>query len=241
MVKVKEDLTGRVFGRLTVLCQTEDYVDPRGRHSARWLCECSCEQHTIKSVLGSELKGGGTQSCGCMAREKTSIRNRKKNKQDLSGECGIIWSTNTNEEIYFDLEDADKILKYSWSVNDQGYAVATIEDKKIKMHILLGFKWHDHHNQNKLDNRKQNLWQCTVEENNRNVPKGKNNTSGVIGVHYEKRRSKYVASICVNKKRIHLGYYDNKEDAIIARLKSEQKYFGEFAPQKHLYKQYRIN
>ena len=32
----------------------------------------------------------------------------------------------------------------------------------------------------------------------------------------------------------------NQEDAIKARLKAELKYFGEFAPQKHLFKQYGI-
>ena len=56
MVKVKEDLTGRVFGRLTVLCQDEDYVSPSGRHYPRWLCECSCQEHNIISVGGAELK-----------------------------------------------------------------------------------------------------------------------------------------------------------------------------------------
>lgn len=30
MVKVKEDLTGKIFGRLTVLGQADDYVQPNG-------------------------------------------------------------------------------------------------------------------------------------------------------------------------------------------------------------------
>ena len=242
MVKVKEDLTGRTFGRLTVIRQDEDHVNSvTGRRSAKWLCECACEEHTIKSVLGSELKNGGTQSCGCLAREKTSMRSKKENKKDLSGEYGIIWTINTDEEVYFDLEDAAEILKHSWAKNDQGYAVTVIDGKKIKMHIFLGLKWHDHHNQNKLDNRKENLWPCTIEENNRNVPKGKNNTSGFIGVHYDNRRNNYVASICVSQKRMYLGAYENKEDAVVARLKAENKYFKEFAPQRHLFEQYKIN
>ena len=37
-----------------------------------------------------------------------------------------------------------------------------------------------------------------------------------------------------------LGHFDNKDDAIRARLNAEVKYFGEFAPQKHLYEQYGI-
>ena len=34
MVKVKEDLTGKVFGRLTVIKQDEDYIDKKNRHYA---------------------------------------------------------------------------------------------------------------------------------------------------------------------------------------------------------------
>ena len=45
----------------------------------------------------------------------------------------------------------------------------------------------------------------------------------------------------VNGKNIYLGVFVNKEDAIKTRLNAEQKYFGEFAPQQHLYEQYNIN
>lgn len=39
MVKVKEDLTGRVFGRLTVIKQVDDYIEPKsGKHRSQWLC-----------------------------------------------------------------------------------------------------------------------------------------------------------------------------------------------------------
>ena len=50
-----------------------------------------------------------------------------------------------------------------------------------------------------------------------------------------------MARIVLNKKDIYLGRYSNKEDAIKARLEAEIKYFGEFAPQRHLFKQYGIN
>ena len=42
-------------------------------------------------------------------------------------------------------------------------------------------------------------------------------------------------------KEINLGYFDNIEDAVKARLEGELKYFGaEFAPQRHLFEQYGI-
>ena len=61
MVEVRENLTGKTFGKLTVIKQVEDYVDPSGRHKAQWLCECSCNQHKQVIVLGDSLKGKKTQ------------------------------------------------------------------------------------------------------------------------------------------------------------------------------------
>lgn len=49
-----------------------------------------------------------------------------------------------------------------------------------------------------------------------------------------------IAQITVNYKNKRLGVYQNKKDAIRARLKSEIEYFGEFAPQRHLFKEYGI-
>ena len=62
-----------------------------------------------------------------------------------------------------------------------------------------------------------------------------------IGVVYDRNREKWMARIVLNKKDIYLGRYSNKEDAIKARLEAEIKYFGEFAPQRHLFEQYGIN
>jgi len=63
-----EDLTGRVFGRLTVLRIFDKQHD---RH--RWLCRCSCGSGVDKPVYANILKGGGTLSCGCLARENGRI------------------------------------------------------------------------------------------------------------------------------------------------------------------------
>ena len=244
MVRVKKDLTGRVFGRLTVICQTEDYIQPNGKHRAMWLCQCACENKSIIFVRGDSLLNGHTKSCGCLDRELKSQRFKDKrigNKNDLSGEFGILWASNTNEEIYFDLKDAEEILKYTWHVDGNGYASTSIDKKSIKMHQLIGCKWHDHKNRNKLDNRRENLRPCTHKENDRNKSIKSINKSGFIGVYWDKSRNKWAARIKLNYKGIFLGRFTNKEDAIKARLKAEKEYFGEFAPQKHLFEQYKIN
>lgn len=240
MVKVKQDLTGQKFGMLTVVQQCDDYIKPSGQHFARYLCKCDCGNEKLISVTADMLKSGRTRSCGCLRRTVPSLMFKKENKKDLLGEHGIIWSTNTKEEIYFDLEDADEILQHSWGVDSQGYAIATINGKKVKMHTFLGYPYHDHHNRNKLDNRKENLVKCTTSENNLNKTKQSNNTSGFIGVSWHKQLGKWRARVNVNKKEIPLGLFDKLHDAVKARLVAEKKYYGEFAPQRHLFEEYGI-
>lgn len=63
------DLTGHVFGRLTV-----DRKVP-GR---KWLCVCECGQ--VKAVRGTDLKRGRTQSCGCLHMERITTHGASKRK-----------------------------------------------------------------------------------------------------------------------------------------------------------------
>lgn len=56
---------------------------------------------------------------------------------DLTGEYGIGWTSNTNKEFYFDIEDYDKIKDYCWYENDGGYVVTQRNRKTIRMHRLI--------------------------------------------------------------------------------------------------------
>jgi hypothetical protein len=244
------DMTGWVMSdhgvpdsRLTVIKRAEDRVYKSGTRRIMWLCECNCEEHNMIVSDGASIRNGGVKSCGCLHKEKTAEKGRAKkkyNKKDLSGEYGIIWSTNTNEEIYFDLEDADKVLKHAWMIDSNGYPSTNINRKPQRMHVFLGFNWHDHHNQNKLDNRKENFVPCTRQENVRNSPIRSNNSSGITGVYKHSQYDRWVAQIKIDDKPKHLGVFANKKDAIKARLIAEKQYFGDFAPQRHLFKEYGI-
>ena len=57
------DLTGRQFGKLTVVSRAQN--NKRGR--AMWKCVCECGRTSI--VVGYNLTGGTTRSCGCLARK----------------------------------------------------------------------------------------------------------------------------------------------------------------------------
>lgn len=248
MVKVKNDLTGKIFGRLKVLYQIDDHVQPNGTRIPMWMCECSCEKHTIKAISGYSLtkKSAPTRSCGCLIKESVYNALHKTNEYDLSGKYGIGWTSNTNKEFYFDLEDYDKIKDYCWSEtkddNSNYISISTTINKKhVTMHSLLGFKYYDHENRNALDNRKANLRPADFKENARNRSKQSNNTSGFIGVYWDKDYQKWRVYIKIDGKMKYFGRYDLKSDAIKARLSAELEYFGkDFAPQRHLFEEYGI-
>ena len=252
MVKVKDDLTGYVFGRLTVLEQTDDYVALNGKHYARWLCECSCEEHTKVKVSGTHLRKKLTLSCGCIRKEKLIERNRSRSKTntyselrtDEHGNYYIGLASNTNNEFYVDEDDFYKIKNYCWNehilINGYHRLETRIGKRIIAMSEVLGYKYYDHEDRNTLNNRKYNFRQADSQENNRNHSISRRNTSKVIGVNWNKNLCQWQARIYINKKEIHLGYFNDKEDAIKTRLLAEQKYYKEFAPQRHLFEQYNI-
>ena len=242
MVKVKEDLTGLKFGRLTVIKQVEDYVSPKGERKSQWLCECDCEDKNQIITTGNLLKRKHTMSCGCLATE-TKIQNGRNNKKyntyDLSGKYGIGY-TSKGEEFWFDLEDYNKIKDYCWSMDSKGYIVANIFGSNkhggIKLHRLvmnlpnISFDIdHKHGETSRYDNRKSNLRLATRSQNQMNVKSRKDNKVDVTGVSWDNTRQKWRAYININKQNIHLGYFDEFENAIRARKQGEEKYFGEWS------------
>lgn len=65
------DLTGKNFGRLTVL---ERVSDGKGK-DARWQCQCECGNFII--AQSNNLKSGNTKSCGCIQKMLLQERNFK--------------------------------------------------------------------------------------------------------------------------------------------------------------------
>lgn len=62
------DLTGKRFGRLTVIERGEDYILRTGQRTPRWVCVCDCGKVTL--VRGTHLKSGSSTSCGCLREER---------------------------------------------------------------------------------------------------------------------------------------------------------------------------
>jgi hypothetical protein len=82
----------------------------------------------------------------------------------------------------------------------------------------------DHINHDSLDNHWANLREVSSAENSRNLSKCKNNTSGVMGVSWFKRYSKWMVYIKNNGTRIFGGYFDSFEEACARRKELEKTY-----------------
>lgn len=58
------DLTGKKFGKLTVVCRVEN----NKHRQPQWKCVCDCGKETV--VVGQKLRKGITKSCGCLVYEQ---------------------------------------------------------------------------------------------------------------------------------------------------------------------------
>ena len=119
------------------------------------------------------------------------------------------------------------------SLSKVGYIVFSYKKKvyyahRVAWEITHGIspsKHIDHINRIKTDNRISNLRLADDLLNNRNrVAPNKNGSSGFIGVTKPNHTSKWVASISVNYKRIHIGYYDTAELAHKAYLEAKRTF-----------------
>ena len=61
-----QDITGQRFGRLLVLRQSERTASSR---HIRWTCRCDCGSEA--EIVGTDLRRGRVQSCGCLRADRT--------------------------------------------------------------------------------------------------------------------------------------------------------------------------
>lgn len=173
--------------------------------------------------------------------------NKKEARKQLSANCVnevLSYDRDAGEftwrkrsERYFSSKKYQKIWnsrhagKLAGSIGSDGYRTICIHKVPYKAHRLVWLiefgSWPDeidHINHNRLDNRVENLRDVSHKENGKNHSLRSNNASGVTGVSWSNTTSKWVASITINSKMIHLGRFKDFNDAEMARRDAEIYY-----------------
>jgi hypothetical protein len=133
------------------------------------------------------------------------------------------------------------------SINPNGYRQIGVGPKGFhKIHgahriafLLMEGRWPyviDHVNGIKDDNRWENIRECTTQQNCMNTSSRRGSSSKYRGVHKRvtldsmcNRKEVWIAGIYFDKKKKHLGYFDNERDAARAYNAAAEEHFGEFA------------
>jgi hypothetical protein len=90
----------------------------------------------------------------------------------------------------------------------------------------------DHRNGNRVDNRMSNLRPAARKENARNTGKRAGTSSKFKGVSWNRRLGKwegYVGGGINGKRKTHLGFFDDPQDAALAYATVACGLYGEFA------------
>lgn len=208
------DLTDKKFTRLKVVKRD---IDNKNGH-ATWICECDCGNKL--SVNGSKLRNGRIKSCGCLRRESPITHNMSHTR--LYG----IWHgmrercRNINKEYYDRYGGRGVSVCEEWENNFQAfYDWAIVNGYSDKLSI------------DRIDNdgnyEPNNCRWTTQSIQCQNQGIKSNNLSGIKGVSWDKSRNKWVARITLQYKQIHIGYFESIQDAEIARIDAELKYWGQ--------------
>lgn len=219
-------MEGSRFGRLLVVKEAPGSIARR----RKWTCKCDCGK--TKDVRQDHLNSGATTSCGCAQKEAVRKAKFKGNEWSVVGDIAYAHATNVDRIFAVDKEDLPRVKDYTWSVNSKGYLEANVRGKTTKLHRLIlavtdEKNLVDHINRDPRDNRKANLRIVNNQQNQWNRATPRNNQSGHRGVFWRSDKNKWVVHIQGN----HIGYFDNYEKAIEARLKEEKKRYGHYAPE----------
>jgi hypothetical protein len=148
----------------------------------------------------------------------------------------VVWLTRGQFTI-IDPEDYEQVSRHRWRTAHGGarghtfYAVRwsgpRASRRVIGLHeFLAGWSRTDHVNRNGLDNRRCNLREASAAQNRANSPTRGDNTSGHIGVCWDKENGKWM----VRTGGRYVGRFADFDEAVKARHAATAERYGEFAP-----------
>ncbi len=198
----KQDLTGKRFGKLIVLCKSEN----QRRRATMWRCQCDCGNICEKPT--GELNSGFATSCGCSWRQPAVQEAQKYGRltairatEQRRGKS-VVW------ECLCDCGNtvlARATLLASGHTTSCGCVKRELDEQKDFRKILT-------------------YTDDTCIEFAKGIGKPRSNTSSDTGVRgVILKDGKYQAQIKFRKKRYYLGRFTRLEDAVEARRRAEMR------------------
>ena len=210
---------GMKYNKLTVL-SIDPTCDIKNTQPTQWkyLCKCTCGN--ITSVNKNALCSRKIISCGC---EK-----HKYNEYTIIDNIIYVKDRKTNKEFTISLCDKNVLDKACWNIGKNGYVKGFVKslNKHMSLHRVLMncYNRHifiDHIDHNPLNNTRSNIRYSNALHNANNKKIYKNNKTGYAGINYNKQNNKWMARIGYNHQDYFLGYYTDKNDAILIRQEAE--------------------
>lgn len=204
---------GDKVNRLTIV--GESFIK-KGRSYVPCLCECGVS----KDVREDALKSKERFSCGCYRLEKlreiVSTHGKMNTKSYGTWEGMLQRCNNSKSEGYPNYGGRGIQICKSWLdfenfFTDMGERPDGMSLDRVDVNG---------------DYCKDNCRWATPSVQGFNQRTSGNNTSGRTGVSWNKQKLKWDAYIMQNRKKINLGRYETKEEAILARELGELKYYG---------------
>jgi len=159
----------------------------------------------------------------------------EKNEIVVKGKIAeiILYKGRIRKEVartIIDNDLVDKVKEYKWKLTKYGYVTTDLKGKKrLFLHHLVLLrkqgKLTDHINQNKLDNRKDNLRYGDKQLNAINSKMRMDNTSGLKGVSWSKENKKWHAYLAIDGKRVLNKLFSDINEAKQAREEAENEHY----------------
>lgn len=143
-----------------------------------------------------------------------------------------------------DESDYEELSQYTWYVQKHGRTYRAFrteyerkDGKKINQKTIYLSRsilkpkkgMIDHIDGNGLNNRRSNLRLCTHQQNCCNRPLRTGSFSGAQGIKWDRTNKRWKAYVSIKKKRLLVGNYIDKREAIVARNVAASFAYGEFA------------
>jgi hypothetical protein len=137
---------------------------------------------------------------------------------------------------HFIVKKTGLVKKETPITKNHRYARIVVDNKAYYLHRLI-YLFHvgslpkvlDHVDNDRTNNRIENLREATQQQNCLNRTRHRNNASGCKNVHWNKAVKKWTVGLSVNRVRKTFGHFEDLEFAALVAEEARCKFHGDFA------------